>query len=550
MKKLKCFLFVAAVALSLIGCRKPVEVSFAHASQEIEAQGGSIEVELKSNGEWTIDPVADWVTVSPMSGNGDATLTLTADANTGESRSTEIKAATKDNSAVLTLTQKAPQYYISVTPNEIQSGMEGGEFAVEVSANIDWTIESPQWVTCSMTEGSNNAMVTLTIAPIGGDFSTNRVGDVVFGNGTVSDMIHVVQAVEPVNPIEVNPNRLHFVCTGETLTVNVLCEEPWTATTMLDWITLSQTEGEANAELSVTVEENPLYEQRQGSVSFTNTSGASTVLIIRQDASPDPHFLDVSPLTFEFGKDGGNAEITVGCDTDWEFDLECDWLTLSQTTGTGNATVVLTAAPNVIQEARVFEFHIKSGTLSYDLNVSQEAGDEPLVGSFVPDTLYVTSTGGLQTVSLMSNTSWTLQFCDWVSSLTNAGVGDATFDMIVDSNQGSETRTGFVNAVHGGQVLCTMVIVQEGKPDLLEVDVDQFDVRPEGGEFSFHITSNQSWVISTDVNWIHPTPESGFANTDVNVVVDAMMTTHPREGHLVIKAASGKTVTVTVTQQH
>lgn len=550
MKKLKCFLFVAAVALSLIGCRKPVEVSFAHASQEIEAQGGSIEVELKSNGEWTIDPVADWVTVSPMSGNGDATLTLTADANTGESRSTEIKAVTKDNSAVLSLTQKAPQYYISVTPNEIQSGMEGGEFAVEVSANIDWTIESPQWVTCSMMEGSNNAMVTLTIAPIGGDFSTNRVGDVVFGNGTVSDMIHVVQAVEPVNPIEVNPNRLQFVCTGETLTVNVLCEEPWTATTMLDWITLSQTEGEANAELSVTVEENPLYEQRQGSVSFTNTSGASTVLIIRQDASPDPHFLDVSPLTFEFGKDGGNAEITVGCDTDWEFDLECDWLTLSQTTGTGNATVVLTAAPNVIQEARVFEFHIKSGTLSYDLNVSQEAGDEPLVGSFVPDTLYVTSTGGLQTVSLMSNTSWTLQFCDWVSSLTNAGVGDATFDMIVDSNQGSETRTGFVNAVHGGQVLCTMVIVQEGKPDLLEVDVDQFDVRPEGGEFSFHITSNQSWVISTDVNWIHPTPESGFANTDVNVVVDAMMTTHPREGHLVIKAASGKTVTVTVTQQH
>jgi hypothetical protein len=188
--------------------------------------------------------------------------------------------------------------------------------------------------------------------------------------------------------------------------------------------------------------------------------------------------------------------------------------------------------------------------LSYDLNVSQEAGDEPLVGSFVPDTLYVTSTGGLQTVSLTSNTSWTLQFCDWVSSLTNAGVGDATFDMIVDSNQGSETRTGFVNAVHGGQVLCTMVIVQEGKPDLLEVDVDQFDVRPEGGEFSFHITSNQSWVISTDVNWIHPTPESGFANTDVNVVVDAMMTTHPREGHMVIKAASGKTVTVTVTQQH
>ena len=88
MKKLKCFLFVAAVALSLVGCQKAVEVSFDGATQEIDAQGGSIEVALKSNGEWTLVSTAEWLTVNPVSGNGDATLTLTAVANTfGESRS-------------------------------------------------------------------------------------------------------------------------------------------------------------------------------------------------------------------------------------------------------------------------------------------------------------------------------------------------------------------------------------------------------------------------------------------------------------------------------
>ena len=53
MKKLT-LLIVAAIAFAFMGCRKPVEVSFDQATQEIDAQGGSIEVSLKSNGEWTI----------------------------------------------------------------------------------------------------------------------------------------------------------------------------------------------------------------------------------------------------------------------------------------------------------------------------------------------------------------------------------------------------------------------------------------------------------------------------------------------------------------
>ena len=120
MKKLKCLLLVAAVALSLIGCQKAVEVSFDGDMQEFEAQGDTIEVTLKSNGEWTLASAAEWLTVTPMSGSGDATLTLTAEANTtNEPRSAEITATTKDNSARLNVTQQAPQYYLNVTPKEI-----------------------------------------------------------------------------------------------------------------------------------------------------------------------------------------------------------------------------------------------------------------------------------------------------------------------------------------------------------------------------------------------------------------------------------------------
>ncbi len=76
MKKLHLFLFVAALSCFVMGCRKPVEVSFGVESLNVTAEGGTYTAELKSNGDWTIGSTAEWLTVSPTSGNGNATLTF------------------------------------------------------------------------------------------------------------------------------------------------------------------------------------------------------------------------------------------------------------------------------------------------------------------------------------------------------------------------------------------------------------------------------------------------------------------------------------------
>ena len=235
-------MFVAVVALSLVGCQKAVEVSFDGTVPEIEAQGGSVEVALKSNGDWTVSSSAEWLAVTPTSGNGNATLTLTADANTMESRSAQITASTKDNTAVLTVTQQAPRYYINVTPKEIRCDAEGGEYAIQVSSNINWTVSVPQWITSSVSEGSNDATVTLTISRIEGDFSESRDVEVFIGNLITFDKVHVVQTLDPVLGIEISPSVLEFVCTGETKAVAITTEDAWTASTTAEWIGLDQSE--------------------------------------------------------------------------------------------------------------------------------------------------------------------------------------------------------------------------------------------------------------------------------------------------------------------
>ena len=555
MKKLNYLLLVIAVAMAFAGCRKPVDVSFENTTQEIDPQGGSIEMALRSNGEWTINSSAEWITVSPMSGKGDATLIFTADANTtGEDRATQIKAITKDNTATVIVTQGSvvqppqPQYYLNVSPKVFRCGSSGGEFTVEVSSNVDWNVNAPQWITCSVTEGSNDATVTLTVSPIEGEINEMREAEVVFESPLASDRVHVVQTIDPIMGIEIMPKNLDFVCTGETKIIAVFTDDAWTASMDVDWVTLSQAEGQGDAEIRVTLGENPIYEQRQTTVLFTTAGGIQAMLGIRQEASPDPHFLEVSPLEFQFGKEGGEQEISVSCDIEWEFDLECDWLTLSQQSGVGNATVVLSAEPNVLTEPRTKFFNIKSGTLSYQLIASQAPGDEPIMVSFDPDTLYVAYIGGLQTLSLTSNTTWHLQASSWITLLTSSGEGDASFDIAVDSNQDPDERIGFVNAVHNGQEMASVVVVQEGKPNILETDMTELDVRPEGGSYEIQVTANQSWTVDVDVDWVSCDPQSGFGNKTLTVTVGPMMGARPRTGHIKLSGEAGNLVIITVNQ--
>ena len=194
------------------------------------------------------------------------------------------------------------------------------------------------------------------------------------------------------------------------------------------------------------------------------------------------------------------------------------------------------------------QFHIKSGNLSHEFVVRQEAGEDPLIAAFEPETLFVAYTGGIQHLSLVSNTTWQLQFSEWISILNNSGQGDASFDIIVDANQDPEEREGYINAVHNGQVLATMIVVQEGKPNILETDVTELDVRPEGGSYEVQVIANQSWVVNTDVDWVHCDPQSGFGPRTLTLTVDPMLGIRPRTGHVKLSGETGNQVIIIVNQ--
>ena len=105
-----------------------------------------------------------------------------------------------------------------------------------------------------------------------------------------------------------------------------------------------------------------------------------------------------------------------------------------------------------------------------------------------------------------------------------------------------------MNAIHNGEVISALVIVQEGKTNDLETDITELDVRPEGGEFEIQVTANQAWTVHADVDWLHCNPSSGFGNGSFTITVDVLSSPRPREGHIKVVGDAGSEVVIIVNQ--
>lgn len=77
---------------------------------DVEAAGGQLTAEVKSNCDWTVSSNASWCRLSATSGNGNAQLVMTVDENTSEDSRTATVTITYDSKTVtLTVTQKGKE---------------------------------------------------------------------------------------------------------------------------------------------------------------------------------------------------------------------------------------------------------------------------------------------------------------------------------------------------------------------------------------------------------------------------------------------------------
>ena len=84
-------------------------------SVEFLNTGGSQSVTIKANCRWTISNIPNWVVLNRKDGSGDATITLSVEANTGAERSHMITVGSRERSVSLTVRQRGAE---SDTPQQ------------------------------------------------------------------------------------------------------------------------------------------------------------------------------------------------------------------------------------------------------------------------------------------------------------------------------------------------------------------------------------------------------------------------------------------------
>jgi hypothetical protein len=149
------------------------------ASQSVTAPAGTTTFSVASNTTWTVTESVSWLSVSPMSGTANGTLTVTYDQNTSTTpRTGQITVTVAGlTPVVIMVSQAGAGATLTVTPTNRLVVSPAGTTTFSIASNTGWVVtESVAWFTVAPMSGSGNG--TLTVNYTQNNTGSPRVGNI------------------------------------------------------------------------------------------------------------------------------------------------------------------------------------------------------------------------------------------------------------------------------------------------------------------------------------------------------------------------------------
>jgi len=162
------------------------------------ASNSTDQINVTSNGNWTVSDDVAWLTVSPASGSNNETVTVTAtSANTlTTSRIGTVTISGSGITRTIAITQNGtpitPSLTVNPTSLTLGSALNSSD-QINVTSNVSWTAsDDAPWLTVSPASGSNNETVKVT-AISANTSTTSRSGTVTITGGEITRTVSVTQ---------------------------------------------------------------------------------------------------------------------------------------------------------------------------------------------------------------------------------------------------------------------------------------------------------------------------------------------------------------------
>lgn len=450
-----------------------------------------------------------------------------------------------------------PTPLLTVSPQTLTIAAAGqSNISIAITGNVAWTASSNQaWATITPQSGSNNGTITLNVAL--NPTATQRTASITISGGGITRTVAITQGAGTVTlaaPVATAATNIAGSGMLMNFTANWLAVAGATGYRIDiatdSTFTLLVANNLSVSGLSYTALGWVLkpYYYRVRAVSATTTSPNSNVIVVTPPAAAA---LNVSLQTLSTTASQSTSSATITSNVAWTASSNQAWVTLQQTSGSGNGTLSFTISTNTTTSARSAIITISGGGITRTILIVQSGAAASLTVSPVA---FAPSSAGISNfpVAVTANVAWTVSSNQaWATVSPSSGTNNGTFALTVAANAATTQRTATLT-ISGGGITQTITITQAGASvtNTLNTNISQINagaVSAVNGAYPVIVTANVAWTASSNQPWATVSPTSGTGNANVTIQVQTNMTTQQRTA-VVTFVGGGITKTVTVIQ--
>lgn len=327
-----------------------------------------------------------------------------------------------------------------------------------------------------------------------------------------------------VSTVAITPATREIPQKGGDAEISTSGSGSWTAAVSDAWMTLHATSGAAGDSVAYTVGANIDVEDRVGYVYVAGHT--HTVTQKGLGATVDKTNVEVE-------RDGGTGTVTVSptdMRSSWRARPNCDWISVSPTSGAGPATVTYRIAPWHDVSTRTGTFTVGGHTVTvFQYGSRMELDRYSAACDYYAHVIPIK-------VDALAITSWTVTpNVNWIS-VEDAGNGQGgdTVSVAIAENPSYRERTGTVTI--GTE---TFTVTQEGRTTLsFAISPAQKEVAASGGNalVSVKATPDLPWTVASGASWIAVRENfaTGAGNGHVVYTVSPQTTLYARTGTVTV----------------
>ena len=234
----------------------------------------------------------------------------------------------------------------------------------------------------------------------------------------------------------------------------------------------------------------------------------------------------------------------------FEVEVSDTWIEQISTRSLEKSVLSFRILANDGYEKRSGSILVRSGELQETVRIYQE-GKEKEVLLLSEDMVEVGALGGTVDVQLQSSVSYICKPVTeytWVSEITSRAVSTHTLHFAVQPNDTYDMREARFVFIDETESISDTLTIRQYAADEILVPSDPIICEPESGTFSFEVSANISYDVTTDVSWLKQVVGRGMERSTLHFSVEENTGSAMREGNIIL-SGNGVERTVKVMQK-